>query len=315
MTPLHEAYPGRAIRVAMTDSDADSGADVTDSDADGADDTEGGYAGTLPEERSPAPVTVDSMAADLRGLGVERGDTLLVHCSLSSLGWVCGGPPAVVDALQRVLGEDGTLVMPTHTPGHSDPSWWENPPVPDDWEPTIRESMPPFRPEVTPTYGMGAVSECFRSYPGVERSTHPMFSFAAWGADGEFVVDDHSLDYSLGEDAPLARVYELDGRVLFLGTTHETNTSLHLAEYRGDLPGDTQTRGGPLLVDGEREWVEYEDIHIDSDDFPECGAAFEDAHPEAVVRGEVGVAECALLDQRPLVDFGVEWLESNRTDA
>jgi len=72
----------------------------------------------LPEDRSPEPVTVESMASDLRALGVEAGQTVLVHGSLSSLGWVCGGAPAVVDALQRVVSPDGTLVieMRAHTP-------------------------------------------------------------------------------------------------------------------------------------------------------------------------------------------------------
>jgi aminoglycoside 3-N-acetyltransferase len=265
----------------------------------------------LPEERSPAPVTVDSIAADLRDLGLGVGDTVLVHTSLSNLGWVCGGAPAVVDALQRVL-TDGTLVMPTHSPDVSNPEWWENPPVPEDWYGTVRETMPAYRPAVTPTRGMGAVAECFRSYPGVERSAHPMHSFAAWGTDRAFVTDGHTLDDSLGEDSPLARVYDRDGRVLFLGTTHATNTSLHLAEYRADLGLERESKGSAVVRDGDREWVTFEDLAIDDEDFPECGAAFEAAHPEAVSRGEVGVAECALLDQRPMVDFAVEWFEANR---
>jgi aminoglycoside 3-N-acetyltransferase len=266
----------------------------------------------LPEERSPDPVTVDSMEADLRDLGVEAGQTVLVHGSLSSLGWVCGGAPAVVDALQRVLTEDGTLVMPTHSPGNRDPTDMGNPPVPESWYETVRDQMPPYRPEVTPTQGMGAIAECLRSYPGVRRSAHPQHSFAAWGEDADFVTDGHSLDNSLGEDSPLARVYDCEGAVLFLGTTHATNTSLHLAEYRADLDIPTETHASAVIEDGEREWIEWDDLDFTDDDFSECGDAFDRAHPEAVETGTVGVADAKLLDQCTLVEFAVGWFESDR---
>lgn len=267
---------------------------------------------TLPEDRSSEPVTVDSMADDLHDLGVEAGHTLLVHGSLSALGWVCGGAPAVVDALQRVVGEDGTLVMPTHSPGNMDPSDMGNPPVPDSWYDTIREQMPPYRPDVTPTQGMGAIAECFRSCPGVHRSDHPQHSFAAWGTDAQFVTGDHSLEYSLGEGSPLARVYELGGDVLFLGTSHATNTSLHLAEYRADLDLGTETQAGAVLVDGEREWLQWEDVDFDDGDFPNCGEAFENECPDAVETGTVGVGDARRLSQPRLVDFAVEWFEKHR---
>jgi aminoglycoside 3-N-acetyltransferase len=267
---------------------------------------------TLPEDRSSEPVTIDSLASDLRALGIETGHTLLVHGSLSSLGWVCGGAPAVIDALQRVVGEDGTIVMPTHSSGNMDPSDMENPPVPDSWYDSIREQMPPYRPAVTPTRGMGAIAECFRSSPNVRRSDHPQSSFAAWGADAQFITEDHSFDYSLGDESPLARVYDLGGDVLFLGTSHATNTSLHLAEYRADLTLATETHAGAVRVNGERDWIHWEDIDFDDEDFPLCGEAFESEHPDAVETGTVGVGDAKLFPQPLLVDFAVGWFEANR---
>ncbi|KPN29474.1 aminoglycoside 3-N-acetyltransferase [Halolamina pelagica] len=258
------------------------------------------------------PVTVDRIAADLRDLGVDAGDTLIVHSALSELGWVAGGPQAVVDALQRVVTESGTIVMPTHSTQYSDPSVWTSPPVPDDWIPRIRESMPPFRPAVTPTRSMGAVAECFRDYPGTRRSQHPLYSFAAWGADAAAVVDAHSFANGMGEDSPLARVYERDGSVLLLGTDHATNTSLHLAEYRADIDADETTAGAPIQRDGDREWVEWTDIEHDNGDFPDIGAAFEAECSAAITAGEVGAATTKLVDQPALVDFAVEWMSEQR---
>ena len=258
------------------------------------------------------PVTVERIADDLRELGVEAGDTLLVHGALSELGWVAGGPQAVVDALQRVVTEAGTVVMPTHSTQYSDPSAWQNPPVPEEWVERIEDAMPPFRAAVTPTRSMGAIAECFRDYPGTQRSRHPLYSFAAWGADAEAIVADHSFEHGMGENSPLAAVYEREGSVLLLGTGHETDSSLHLAEYRADIDAGERTAGAPVLRDGDRTWVEWAEIDLDSDEFPEIGAAFEREHPDAVATGEVGAATATLLDQPALVDFAVEWLTEHR---
>ena len=255
------------------------------------------------------PVTVDRIASDLRDLGVSPGDTLLVHSALRAVGWVAGGAQAVVDALRESVTADGTVVMPTFTSQYTDPAGWVDPPVPDHWVETLPEAMPPYRPAVTPTRGMGAVPECFRTYPDVLRSDHPTVSFAAWGENAASIVDDHPLDEPLGEDSPLARLYERDADVLFLGTDHET-TSLHLAEYRADLDaGRTMTRA-TVRRDGEPLVVEFEDQELSTEDFTAVGSAFEDA--VGLARGPVGAADARLASQRAMVDFAVDWFEENR---
>ena len=117
--------------------------------------------------KTETPVTVESLQADFEALGIEKGMVLLVHSSLSAMGWVCGGPVAVIIALQEVLGETGTLVMPTHSTDLSEPSQWGNPPVPESWWQTIRETMPAYDPDLTPTRSMGKIAETFRKQKGV----------------------------------------------------------------------------------------------------------------------------------------------------
>ena len=256
------------------------------------------------------PVTVDDIVADLRELGVTPGETLLVHSSLQSLGWVAGGAQAVAEALRRAVGDDGTVVVPTFTGQYTDPSVWSNPPVPESWVEGMPERLPTFRPAVTPSSGVGAVPECLRTFPTAARSRHPEFSFAAVGADAEAVVADHPYDRGLGEGSPLAAVYDRGGSVLLLGVGHEVDTSLHLAEHRADIDEGRVHRRAPVRRDGGREMVSYEDIAMSTDDFPEAGAAFE--REIGAREGPVGAATATLLDQPALVDFAVEWFEANR---
>ena len=58
-------------------------------------------------------ITTSSLVQDLQGMGIRAGDRLLVHCAFSNLGPVYGGAQALIDALQRCLTPNGTLVMPT----------------------------------------------------------------------------------------------------------------------------------------------------------------------------------------------------------
>lgn len=265
-------------------------------------------------QAAPAtPITLPSLLADFAALGIEPGLTVLVHSSLSQLGWVCGGPVAVILALEQLLGPSGTLVMPTHSGDLSDPGIWQHPPVPESWWEPIRQTMPPYDPDLTPTRQMGAIPETFRKQSGVLRSAHPNESFAAWGRHASTITAHHALAFGLGEGSPLARIYDLGGWVLLLGVGHGNNTSLHLAEYRASFPAkQAETRHAPMLVDGQRAWVAFEDIMIDDSDFPLIGADF--ARDTGLQRsGRVGNAHALLMPQRELIDYGVRWMEQHRS--
>ena len=258
-------------------------------------------------DAASGPVTADSLAADLRALGVMHGGTLLVHSSMKSLGWVNGGPAAVIEALRRALGPGGTLALPAFSSDLSDPRHWENPPVPEAWWPVIRETMPPFDPATTPTNHIRILPQCFRSLPGVVRSAHPYGSFAALGPRARAICEPHALDHPFGDASPLARLCDGGAQVLLLGCGHRSNTSLHLAEHRARFPKEEIVTGAPVLVDGERRWVEIRDLDLEIADFETTGAAFPGAR-----KGRVAQAACELFTMRDMVGFAIGWMEKNR---
>lgn len=258
------------------------------------------------------PATRASLAADLAALGVPEGGVLIAHLSLSALGWTAGGALALLDALGDALGPAGTLALPAFSSDLSEPSYWQAPPVPEAWWETIRAELPAFDPARTPTRGLGRAPELFRTLPGVLRSSHPTSSFAARGLAAAELLERHPLDLPLGEDSPLARLYERDAWVLLVGVGHERNTSLHLAEHRASWPGKrTLRQGAPIQESGERRWAEFDELDVSDEDFPACGRAF--AAGGAERSGRVARAEARLFRQRELVDFAAGWFSEHRS--
>lgn len=163
-------------------------------------------------------VTSDALTRDLEALGVNKASALLVHSSLSSLGYVVGGPRAVLDALLATIGPDGTLVLPSHS-----------------WETSGRGDFS-FDVRHTPSC-VGAISEAFRRMPGVVRSLHPTHSVAATGPKAEWVTRGHEFAATpCGLDTPYSKLIDARGQILLLGTTLDQNTMFHTVEALAQLP-------------------------------------------------------------------------------
>jgi len=112
-------------------------------------------------------MTKQEIIAGLQRIGLTKGDKVLLHSSLLSLGKVDGGPDAVIDAFIEVLGSEGTLLVPVFG-------------------------------------ALGILTDTLKKRPGAIISPCPVGTLAALGADAEAICHDHwRADTAHGKDTPL----------------------------------------------------------------------------------------------------------------
>jgi aminoglycoside 3-N-acetyltransferase len=239
-------------------------------------------------------ITRNRLAEDLEKLGLRPGDTVYAHTSLKSIGWIDGGPEALIGAFLDVMGDRGTLCVPTHTlcfAGYTQEI---------------------YSAETTPTV-LGAFPEAVRRHPRALRSGHASHSSAAIGWRAAAIVENHDPSHALGYDSPLHRIYRLGGRVLLIGVGHGANTSIHLAEsmagvgytqlhYCADWGSETRAAGpgGAVLRFAQREYPGC------SGSFPMLDGLFKERGISD--SGQIGNAPSQLLDMAAMVDITVDLL-------
>ncbi len=249
-------------------------------------------------------VTYSSLMEDLDRAGIKKGDVVLVHTSLSALGFVVGAARTVIEAVLESVGHTGTVMMPTYSGELSNPAEWRYPPVRKEWIKTIRTEMQAYDPLKTPTRGMGAVAELFRHWPGAIRSSHPQSSFTAIGAQAEFLVGDHPLDIRFGLSSPLGKLREIDGTSLLLGAPPQTCSLYYLSQH--ELEDKLEVRKStPMMIDGVKKWVDYRDIEYPNHWFNDVTRYLVDAG--IVKKTLLGAADCYLLPARKTIASVVDW--------
>lgn len=262
---------------------------------------------------SPPGYTQEALAADLADLGIRPGHTILVHASMRSVGQVQGGVTGVIDTLRHLVGQAGTLVVPTGTPDNSDSSRVHLSRIADmsgAQRRRYRVSMPAYDVANTPSTGMGVLAETVRTHPGARRSVHPQSSFAALGAQARQITENHAETCHFGEQSPLARLYDLAAWVLLLGVDYRACSAFHLAEYRYQPHPRTRTYRCVVRRGSQQQWWQYWDVDLDDSDFGKLGMDLDGTR--IPLRGTVGKAECRLLPIRSAVDYAVLWLRQHR---
>src|SRR6185503_2694845 len=251
------------------------------------------------------------LAADFRALGVRSGDTIMLHASVRAVGRIAGGPDQIHLALKDALTPDGTLMMYASCPEHYDEIGHGN--LTPEEERELLEKLPPFDAATARSQrDNGALVELLRTWPESIVNAH-VARFVVWGRQAQYLVSQQPWSYAFGRGSALDRFAALDGRILLLGSDHDTVTFLHYAEHIVDIPGKrVATYKVPVEEHGARVWREMEEF-----DTADAGA-----HPNWPPRffarvvdsylaqsgncgARVGDAPAFLLDARGLLEFAL----------
>jgi aminoglycoside N3'-acetyltransferase len=258
------------------------------------------------------PRTVAEIAADLRGLGIEAGDVVMVHASLRAIGPVVSGADGVIDALVEAIGPSGTVLVNT---GVRDDLAWVNE-RPEDERADLLAGSEPFDHLTTPADpDNGVLAEVFRTRTGTVVSDHPEGRFGATGRDAEGLVADVPWDDYYGPGSPLERLVEARGKVLRLGADPDTVTLIHYAEQLVDIAGKRRVRRHRVVRGADGPQLRVIETFDDSDGIVDHPG--EDyfitilreylATGRAAI-GVVGDAPSQLLDAGDLVTFSIAWM-------
>lgn len=95
-------------------------------------------------------------------------------------------------------------------------------------------------------------------------------------------------------------------KILLIGVGFDSCTALHYAEFVQENR-TTSPQGAAILKDGKRIWQTYDCVEMDSDRFPEIAKAF----PGTISEGLLGQAQTRIVEMKPLVEFGIDWLRKH----
>jgi aminoglycoside 3-N-acetyltransferase len=253
--------------------------------------------------------TKDELISQLKTLGLQPGDLVMLHASIRAIGRVAGGPDQIHQAVFDSISPQGTLMMYVGCPpelevGTTTRFFGQ--------ASRVLLGLPSFEPGFTranPDYG--TLAELFRRWPGVICSDNPVVRMAALGDKAKWLTADHPINYGYGADSPLEKLYQNKGKILLLGSDLGHVTLLHYAEYIAPIENKKVIREQvPTMKNGKRDWVEIEDYDSDEGICPWPAGFFNNVVEDYLAQNnisavKIGSADSYLLDAKSLVDFAV----------
>lgn len=250
------------------------------------------------KRRSGEVITVERLVNDLKACGLKEGDDVLVHTSLSKIGYVENGPQTVVSALTEVIGTQGNLLMPTSPNAGLQLEY-------------IR-SLEAFDVKNSPS-ALGAITEYFRKLPNVKRSAHPTEPVACLGPDADFYTGGHIGELTpYTERSPFARISERGGKILYIGVTFDNaGTNLHTLEDAVDFKYPVYFNEvfdvKLILENGEQKTVQTKVHNPEQSAKRKCDGLIPLFKEKEVLReASVGEARTLVVDAKRLLDVMIE---------
>ena len=241
--------------------------------------------------------TKEQLKQDLSALGVQPGDSILMHSSYKSLGGIEDGAKGFFDAFLSLLGPEGTLVLPALSYA------------------SVTAESPHFDQQHTPSC-VGYLPEYFRTQIASIRSLHPTHSCSAVGRQAVFLCGEHFRDRTpVGPHSPFARLPQVHGKILILGSHPDHNTTLHGVEETAE-PEYVFDRTAPIVynvTDAQGRTFQATHLrhgfHFADRYYDQKYARIIDLLDETEVRtGKVLDAECVLMDAEAVWKKGHEAL-------
>jgi aminoglycoside 3-N-acetyltransferase len=262
--------------------------------------------------------TREQLVSDLRRLGVRAGDVVMVHASVRAIGNVAGGPDEIHLAIKDAITPDGTLVMYASCPRYFDEVGRGN--LTPEEESEILDKLPVFDSvSARSARDNGALVEFFRTWPGSRVNNH-VARFVVWGKHTDYLFSEQPWDFAFGKGSVLERFTELDGKILLLGSDHDSVTYLHYAEHIADFPDKRVVRFKvPVLEDGVRVWREMAEVDTSEkahENWPDrfFGKIVDDYLESTANRGgTVGNAASYLIPAKSLLTVALEAMERTAT--
>ncbi len=159
----------------------------------------------------------NQLAKNIAISGIQKGDTIIVHSSLSKIGNVKDGSKTIIRVLLEQIGPEGNLAFPAYTYINSMLN-------------TSKETDYIFIPSSTPSV-VGIISEEFRKLPLVKRSIHPTHSVCVLGPNAEEITEGHfKAGTNFGPNTPFHKLRSLKGKIVGLGITIGPVTIYHSVE-------------------------------------------------------------------------------------